>query len=567
MPKTKARQWVQTSLLCNCLLYSVLSSPLYSQPPAVLFDPVLQTGLNTPVDIVNAADNTNRLFIASQKDATIRVYDAAYNYLGTLLTVPDVRTAGGEEGLLSIAFHPDYETNRLFFAYYTNLNGDLELSRFETTLNPLVADPLSKTIIITIPHPGQENHNGGKLNFGTDGNLYFATGDGGGGGDPNNYAQSANSLLGKMLRINVNPGQATPYTIPVGNPFSSDPSVLPEIWAFGLRNPFRWSFDRVTGDVWIGDVGQSAWEEISFRAGPVINTGGINYQWRCFEGNNPYAGCTTTDGPGIDVPPVFNYPNPGVAAVTGGIVYRGTEYPTLAGTYIAADFYSGTVYQINNVSGSWITTPSTGFPDWIAGFGEAENGALYAVSLRGTVYKVTSAIATPVTIVAFSGQQDDKSVKLHWEVAEEEKVNRYEIEMSTNGTNYSTVGAVKATRRRLYDFSHSPANSPVLYYRLKSVDIDGTYIYSKIIDINFNNYDQKPFVKPSIISTGRFIVELDGNYVRLQVSSMDGKQVLDQNISGRTGQLQISLPSIPSGTYLVRLVGNKRVISQKIFVR
>ena len=266
---------VKTGFLFFATFFFILLNFIDAQTPTIDFNPVISTDLNTPVDIVNASDNTNRLFIVSQKAATIRAYDAAYNFLGTLVTVTDVGTSGSEEGLLSLAFHPNYETNRLFFVYYTNTDGDLELARYETKVsNVNEADPLSKTIILTISHPGQGNHNGGKLNFGTDGYLYFATGDGGGGGDPNSNAQNGNNLLGKMIRINVDHGQTDPYTSPATNPYTSDPSVLDEIWAMGLRNPFRWSFDRANGEMWIGDVGQGSWEEINFKSGPETSTGG-----------------------------------------------------------------------------------------------------------------------------------------------------------------------------------------------------------------------------------------------------------------------------------------------------
>ena len=547
-------------LLCSLLL------ALTSNAQSPTFTAVISSGLSTPVDIVNAGDNTNRLFIISQKSATIRVYSSTFNFLGTLMTVPDVGTFGFEEGLLSIAFHPDYETNRYFFVYYTNTAGNLELARFQTTMDPLVADPLSKTIILTIPHPGQSNHNGAKLNFGSDGNLYFATGDGGGGNDPGNNAQTGTTLLGKMLRINVNPGQATPYTIPADNPYVSDATVLDEIWALGLRNPFRWSFDRLTGDMWIGDVGQSAWEEINFRAGPATATGGVNYQWVCYEGTHSLSGCSVTSGPGIDVPPIFEYPNPGNAAVTGGIVYRGSQYADLMGTYFAADFYSGTLYLIRNVSGSWVTTPLTGYPDWIAAFGESENGELFALSLRGTLYSVTGALVTPVSLTSFTWTKNSSGFELAWETKNELNVDRYEIEESSNGTNFRTLGQVKANNGSNYKFHH-PTDDKKLFYRLRVVDIDGKFEYSKIIQASKSELTTVGFVRPSVIRNNVLDILVTESYEHIQVINMQGREVWRQKLGGRTGALSYSLPALPAGNYVVRMIGSNKVAAQKILLR
>jgi hypothetical protein len=249
--------------------------------------------------------------------------------------------------------------------------------------NPNVADPLSKVIVITIPHSINSNHNGGELHFGTDGYLYLSTGDGGGSGDAANNAQNTSVLLGKILRFNVNTSLTSPYyTIPAGNPYSN------EIYDVGLRNPFRWSFDKLTGDMWIGDVGQNSWEEIDFRA--VGTNPGLNYGWRCYEGNATFnsSGC----GPVSNyIFPAYTYPiTSGPAAVTGGIVYRGAANPALQGWYIGADFYSGVFYKIfPNGIGGWITSTQTLSPIGMADFGEDENGEAYAVSLiSNSVYRI-----------------------------------------------------------------------------------------------------------------------------------------------------------------------------------
>jgi glucose/arabinose dehydrogenase len=378
---------VYSVVLCLMLLHAGNSQPV------ITYNSVISS-LNQPVDFVNAGDGTNRIFIAEQ-GGTIKVYNASYTLLGTFLTVTGINT-GGEEGLLSIVFHPNYETNGFFWVYYTNNSGNLEVSRYKVSAaNPNQADAASKQVVITIPHPGQSNHNGAKLNFGPDGYLYFATGDGGGGGDVPNNAQNGTNLLGKMIRINVSTGTTAPfYTVPADNPYVSNPNVLDEIWALGLRNPFRWSFDRTTNDMWIGDVGQGEREEINYRAAGT--TGGINYGWRCYEGNLPYntAGCQASSN---YVFPVYDYPNPnpGSASVTGGYVYRGSTYAAMQGYYFAADVYSGNLYKINTTG--FTTTVQTGLPTFVAGFGETENGELFAVSLNGNAYSLRTTIPTPVS--------------------------------------------------------------------------------------------------------------------------------------------------------------------------
>ncbi|MFL5810245.1 MAG: PQQ-dependent sugar dehydrogenase, partial [Flavisolibacter sp.] len=334
----------------------VFSYNINAQAPTITYEsPAFISGLTAPVDLVNAGDGSNRLFIV-QQNGLIRVRQGTSpftisNFLDLGSSGLDLISyiAGGERGLLSMVFHPDYNgtTNRYFFVYYTEkTTGRIVVRRFETSAGDQnIVDVSSSFLIMAVDHPGQSNHNGGKLNFGPDGYLYFALGDGGSGNDPPNNAQNGNMLLGKMIRIDVT---STPtsqtfgnYVIPPSNPYVSDPTVLDEIWALGLRNPFRWSFDRANGDMWIGDVGQSAREEIDYR--PAGSTGHVNYGWSCYEGSisNPstsVVGCTAAD----KVFPIFDYVNPTIGqAVIGGYVYRGPDNPTLTGRYIATDAYKG----------------------------------------------------------------------------------------------------------------------------------------------------------------------------------------------------------------------------------
>ena len=383
----------QNSIHMKPFLTLVLSSFLFFisetfAQPTLSFTPVI-TGMNSPVQVVNAGDGSNRMFIVLQV-GDILVYDKTYSSLGTFLSVTNLGS-GNERGLLSMAFHPAYASNGLFYVYYTNSNGDLELARYKVSANPNIADPSSKVILITIPHPTNANHNGGELHFGNDGDLYLSTGDGGGAGDVPNNAQNTGVLLGKILRFAVNTSLTAPYyTIPPDNPYAN------EIYSFGLRNPFRWSFDRETYDMWIGDVGQDSYEEIDYR--PLDSSKNVNYGWHCYEGNAVYNNTGTGCGGSLSnyTFPVYTFPTAAPAtAVIGGTVYRGNTYIAFRGYYVATEFYTGTLYLVkyNTITHTATTTvqaPVSGVTG-ISDFGETEDGELYAVSLiTGYAYRVTS---------------------------------------------------------------------------------------------------------------------------------------------------------------------------------
>jgi glucose/arabinose dehydrogenase len=328
-----------------------------------------------------------------QKGGVIKVYSQTSNFtlIDTLVTETDLATAN-EEGLLSLAFHPQYETNGYFFIYYVNASGNLQIARYKRSdADPDEADPGSKAVVLTINHPTQSNHNGGEMHFGKDGMLYLSTGDGGGAGDTPNNAQNPNVLLGKMLRINVTTSGAPPYyTIPADNPnFGSGVSL---VYSIGLRNPFRWSFDKLNGDCWIGDVGQSLWEEISHTS----NLSGKNFGWRCYEGFAPY-NTTQCNLPLANYsPPVHAYPNPspGSTSIIGGNVYRGYTYQDLKGYYVSCDYYTGRWYKIlyNAANNSYAkdTSQVIGTTN-ISDFGENEAGELFVSKLNnGNVYRVVA---------------------------------------------------------------------------------------------------------------------------------------------------------------------------------
>jgi len=345
------------------------------------------TGLSNPLNLKHAGDD--RLFVV-ERDGLIKIIntDGSINPTPFLNIDPKVTNNGGEQGLLAVAFHPNFASNGYFYVNYINTDENTIIARYTANTND-TADVNSEVILISLDQP-YVNHNGGDLHFGTDGYLYISLGDGGAGGDPQNYAQNTLSLLGKMLRIDVdNTSNGNEYAIPADNPFVGDPDGLDEIWAYGLRNPFKFSFDRSNGNLWIADVGQETLEEIN-RV-PASSSGGENYGWKCFEGNMEYSdimGCESI----VHQEPVAVYDHTGGrCSITGGYVYRGTQQPMLQGLYFFADYCSNVIGYVDESTTIGIaptfldTFPSEG---WSA-FGEDVNGELYIVGLSsGNVYKI-----------------------------------------------------------------------------------------------------------------------------------------------------------------------------------
>ncbi|MEX0710316.1 MAG: PQQ-dependent sugar dehydrogenase [Chloroflexota bacterium] len=334
--------------------------------------------------IANAGDGSGRLFV-QERGGKIRVVEAN----GTLRAAPFVDLTnrvlgGGERGLLGLAFHPNFETNRRLFVHYSHEgDGATVISELTAAANGSTADPASERILLTMPDE-LSNHNGGQLAFGPNGYLYIGLGDGGGGGDPYGSGQNRQTLLGKILRIDVNGPHAAgkQYAIPASNPYASGGSSpgagLPEIWAYGLRNPWRFSFDRANGDLYIGDVGQGNWEEIDRQA--ASSGGGENYGWNAYEGNHCYSSaCAQVTA----VPPVAEYSHSlGRCSVSGGYVYRGSQ-AALTGRYLFGDYCSGTIFSIAAGGGAKVPEAVGDSGKQISSFGEGENGELYLVDLAG----------------------------------------------------------------------------------------------------------------------------------------------------------------------------------------
>ena len=522
------------------------------------------------VDLTGAGDGSGRLFIVDQT-GIIRILDLNTN---TLLATPylDITTPvlyGGERGLLGLTFHPDFETNGYFYVNYVHdPSGDTRISRF-TAANPAsnsTVDPGTELVLLTIDQPsgsGFTNHKAGDLNFGPDGFLYIAVGDGGSGGDPDNRAQNPQDLLGKMLRIDVdNPDNGNNYGIPASNPYvgvQSPTDFRDEIWALGVRNPWRFSFDRMTGDMYIADVGQGAWEEVDFQAAGA--GGGANYGWRCYEGNHTFntAGCLPMSNYTF---PVFEYDHSanGGQSITGGFVYRGTDVPSLVGWYVLSDYVSGNFWLLRKNGAVW---ESDFQPDVPAGnistFGEDDDGELYAARLNGIIYRVT-ATPLPVELLSFTATTRQGRVVLNWATATESNTSHFDVERSTENTDFEPIGQVtakgeSATEQR-YTYDDLLAVPGENVYRLKMVDRDGSFKYSPIVSIEV----REPVdwtLSPNPASNKVSLVLDKGNLsaLRLSMTNIQGNEVLafEETAPAFPYSREFSVADLPSGVYFCRL--------------
>ncbi|NQY67201.1 MAG: PQQ-dependent sugar dehydrogenase [Flavobacteriales bacterium] len=374
--------------IIGTLLISSYSLFCAAQPQIELLE--LASGFTKPVDIRNAGDD--RLFIV-EKNGIIKIVDT----LGTVNATPfmditSIVTSGNswwdERGLLGLAFHPNYAVNGYFFVNYIDGNGDTQISRFTVSAgDPDIGDDTSEEYVLNIAQPDQY-HNGGGLQFGPDGFLYIGTGDGDGttGGDPYGYGQDSLHLLGAMLRLDVD---VMPYTIPNSNPFVGNPEGLDEIWATGLRNPWRYSFDSETGDLWIADVGQNLYEEVNMQ--PASSAGGESYGWNCYEGNSFYFGGDCAPDVAVYTSPVYDYLHTGdFCSITGGYMYRGSKYPEMYGHYVYTDYCYGEIMSLSFDGSEWVSMNHGHHSDGnLVSFGEDASGELYISGISdGKIYKV-----------------------------------------------------------------------------------------------------------------------------------------------------------------------------------
>jgi glucose/arabinose dehydrogenase len=340
-------------------------------------------GFDSPVYVAQPPGQRKLLFVVEQP-GSIRVLRSGDKLKRPFLNLRKQVRYGGEQGLLSIAFDPHYAHNRRFFVYYVDNHGDIRVDSLRAKRgDPTRADPSSRRKVIGIPHSVNSNHNGGQLQFGPDELLYLGTGDGGGAGDPHGNAQNRNVLLGKLLRIRPKPKGG--HSSPNSNPFADAPG-RDEIFSTGLRNPYRFSFDRKTGDLWIGDVGQDSWEEIDHES--LARAQGGNFGWNLLEGNHGFEG-NPNNPPANYRPPVLEYSSAGrLCTVIGGYVSRDPRLPAIAGRYLYADFCGGSIRSFNLGSPGPSDAPTGLKLSQPSSFGEARNGSLFVTSLDGPVYRI-----------------------------------------------------------------------------------------------------------------------------------------------------------------------------------
>lgn len=547
-------------LFHTILLFSLLPTS-YSQVPDLGLQ-LLAGGFTDPVDIAHAGDS--RLFIVEQ-GGVIKIIDEGSVLPTPFLDISTIVNSGANErGLLGLAFHPDYSTNGYFFVNYTNASGNTVVARYTVGANPDIADSGTALQIITIVQDFN-NHNGGDLNFGPDDYLYIGMGDGGDGGDPNNRAQDGQNLLGKMLRIDVdNPPMGSNYGIPGDNPFVGNAAVLDEIWALGLRNPWRFSFDSGTGDMYIADVGQGSWEEIDHQ--PAGSSGGDNYGWRCYEGNNTYN--TTGCGPiGNYTFPIHAYTSdlPTGCSVTGGYVYRGSTYPKMVGKYIYTDYCSGRFWMLEpDGMGGWTNTFLKVFSGFsYASFGVDVSGELYVSDVNtGSIYQVIdNSVVVPVELISFEAYAKGDDVILEWQTAREVNFDRYEIMRSNDAVTWDILASVEGAasselENKGYRWEDMNVPAGQWFYRLKMKDIDGSIDHSPIKKVRIDDAGDLSLY-PNPVKAGHSIQLSTTAQIPLQgiaeIISITGKWMANVFIQEES----IVIPEdIPAGYYLLRIEGN-----------
>ncbi len=521
--------------------------------PVITFESIA-TGLSQPVDMVEENSAAKRLFIVEQ-GGTIRIINGSSFLTKPFLNVSDLITAGGERGLLSLAFHPDYATNGYFFIWYNEkVNGDVTLARFtRSSTNADTADPASGVILLQIPKRFS-NHNGAKLNFGPDGYLYFGTGDGGSGGDPDNNAQDGTKLLGKLLRIDVNNPNPPYYNIPADNPFANSATVRKEIIALGLRNPWRWSFDKQTGDIWLADVGQNLWEEVNMV--PAAERSNKNFGWKCYEGTHTYSGCTIAAN---NVVPVFEYGhnnNTGGYSITGGYVYRGSEYPQLQGYYLCADYVSANGWLIKpNGSGGFTSALQKNWPANITTFAEGADGTLYVASQNGTLYKIVGGSSVlPLKLVSFMAAPSGPNHQINWLVQNEEAGDVYVVEKRTDPnqpfTELQKLSVNISKQQNSYSIKVAASTSTV-WYRLQIKSVHGASSYSQVISVA----NQGIALMKGVIISNTLQLMLPPKAKTINIFDANGKLLLNKPVLNSIAE-RISLANFSKGVLAVQVQGD-----------
>ena len=531
----------------------------------------MASGLGLITDITHAGDGSQRIFV-SNKSGTITVLDSNFSNPGIFLNIASLISTSSEKGLLGLAFHPDFKSNGYFFVNYNSIGTNHTVIARFTAANPSANTTVSndtRKIILTITGAANGNHKAGDLAFGPDGYLYIPTGDGGGGGDPQGSGQNRNSLLGKLLRIDIN--TTSPYLIPADNPFVDSLNVLDEIWDMGLRNPWRISFDRQTHDLWIADVGQDAREEINFESAGA--GGGYNYGWNCREGFSSYNGCPDNVA---FTPPVFDYQHCSQPcntvgfgnSVTGGFVYRGKKpaNAAMAGYYIFSDYVSRHAWLIKYDAGTITDTRTipTMTTSGVTSFGELENGEVVAGLSNGNIGFIGADVSLPLRLISFKAYWISPHVELQWSSEGELNIQSYIIEKSTNGIDFLAIGEIQAQSQSssLYNFKDVRALSGKNYYRLKILELDGSSEYSPVSQVNVvKNKVFQAFYKAS---TKEILVAVDkpGQKDRINLYNIQGRPMQKWTLDGNP----LRADHLPSGIYILSLEQHGVSSIQKIMV-
>ena len=522
------------SLACACAALA--------QDPQLSFAP-FASGFSQPLDVTHAGDGSGRLFVV-EKTGRIRVLDAAGAPLGVFLDLTGLVSTSGERGLLGLAFAPDYPTSGRFYVNYTNTGGSTVIARYSVSAaNPNLADASSAEVLLTIAQP-YSNHNGGDLAFGTDGLLYVASGDGGSSNDPQGFSQNLASLLGKILRLDVD--APTGYVAAGGYP-----GAAPEVWAVGLRNPWRMSFDEQTGELYIGDVGQSAREEIDVA--PPGATG-LNFGWVCYEGTRdnrgvPSAAVSNCQAASAYDAPWFEYGHSVGRSVTGGDVYRGAAFPALQGFYVFSDYATGVTWAVRGSGSAQEAYTYGGLGSSIVGYGESEAGDLYAVGIFGEIWRVESSVALPAELTDVRVVTAGCASRLAWRAAREFAFDRYEVEVSTDGRAWTRVAERAGTDAGAYD-----AELPDLprggYARLQLVDLDGAREASATVRVPASCAGEELRAWPTLVRRGAPVHVAGGRLGEARVRGLTG-EVVGAVAAGEAGAGRISTADLPAGTYVV----------------
>jgi glucose/arabinose dehydrogenase len=561
-------------------LWILVFAPLYAfSQPNIAFEIQTLSGepLSQPVDIASARDGSDRLFIV-EKRGTIKIIENGTILSPYFLDIQGPVLDGGERGLLGIAFHPNYPDSSYFYVNYVGSGNVTHIARY--TVNPLnTNDALenSEKTILTVNQP-YNNHNAGDLAFGKDGYLYFGLGDGGDGGDPQNRSQNGQTLLGKMIRIDINTSQ--PYLIPDDNPFIANAAVRNEIWAIGLRNPWRFSFDAQTGDMWIADVGQNIWEEIHIQ--PALSPGGENYGWDCYEASADFEVSNCDDAQGTLMFPSFEYPHSGEVpdgwtmgygnSITGGFVYRGNQYPALKGYYICADFSSNYVWLLN-LSNSLLALEVFPFDmsaqiTSISSFGESDSGEIYATSLDGFLYQVK--VDEPLAIggLTFQAKHIGKSVQLEWKVAENTAHQAYVIERSGDGVQFDAIGKLDAGRS-IYRFQDTGPLIGMNYYRISVEQEQGIRDFSNIESVYFHS--GQLFELGTNQRSGDILINMHAHSssVQIQVYNIEGRLLWAGAADApKTNEiLNIGNQFFIPGLYIIKASDGVQVQTERVMIR